>query len=306
MARLVHPRLLVVLLVVAASGCGSVAGTIKYPDYPRGAAIAVSAETTPASTMPAGAHLVEGSQVWIFGKTGATTVSAVLGGPLGVLVGAQIDRARNLAAVGEGESALSRRFDATLRDALGRHQGGGSESIAIRQSADANAADVTLLPEANLILRDDGRLHTSFRVAARIRGVPEVGEATRTYFYNGDPSRPLEGPETWWADGGKAFAAAAERAMDALAATIVRDMRGTYRAQISADPMRIVDWTPVSDPSTRVSGALLDETADHLVVVPMFRNVTPMRALVLVIHKSIVNLQGTRDMAVADTGITRP
>lgn len=282
------PSLLVLVATLFLGACAAT-GPFKYPSYPAPPRVAVAADTVSLMTeVPATDYHVPGSQVFIGGRSGAST-AGMLFGVFGVMAGMAIDQSRNQAEVGDAVGALAHRFDGTLREALARH--GAARAPAARPDLVGTEAprDVLLLPSARFHVEENNVGTVAFRLTSRFKDPAGSGEITKNYYAFFDERRPMRGPGSWSENGGAALQATAARAVDRLAYIAVRDIGGDFNAALEAEPMPSIRWRVKSSGVVGTQG-LLGEHPDFFIVVPM-GNGPPVKNLIFATDRGLVELQ---------------
>jgi hypothetical protein len=275
--RIVNSLLAAALLT---SLCACATRSTLYPEFKQPPTVSVSKDTVSTMTETAAEdYLIPGSQVFVAGKGGASRYFA--------LVGVAIDKSRNESAVSGAEEALRLTFDAQLSQAIQRateDRARGSRPVTLT----ASGGDITLLPAARLVLRDDDRGELAFRVTARFKDLASGNEGRKNYWYSYG-ARPLAGENGWAANQASSFKQASDEAMARLANIILDDLYGAYRQGMDPGQQKIVRWKPLKGEQV-ITGVLLKEEPDLLVIMPMFRE-KPMTGVIGAIPKELIRLQ---------------
>lgn len=280
--------LLVIGLALTLGACAT-GGSFKYPAFTAAPRVAISSETVSLMTeVPATDYYVPDSQVFIGGRSGAST-AGMLFGVFGVMAGMAIDQSRNQAEVGDAVAMLAQRFDGMLRDAMARNMSQrAAASRATLVPADG-PRDVLLLPSARFHVEENNVGTVAFRLTSRFADPAGGGEITKNYYAGFADKKPMRGPGSWTENGGAALKVVAERAMDRLAHVAVRDIAGEFNAALDAEQMPSIRWRVKSNGQIGTQG-LLGEHPDYFIVVPMGGG-TPMKNIIFATDRDLVEVQ---------------
>ncbi|MBL8701009.1 MAG: hypothetical protein JNK67_21720 [Alphaproteobacteria bacterium] len=281
-------NLLIVALGLLLGACAS-GGSFRYPAFTAAPRVAVSGETVSLMTeVPATDYYVPDSQVFIGGRSGAST-AGMLFGVFGVMAGMAIDQSRNQAEVGDAVAMLAQRFDGVLREALARNIAQRTEPVRPALVAADGARDVLLLPSARFHVEENNIATVAFRLTSRFADAAGGGEITKNYYTGFDDRKAMRGPGSWTENGGAALRAAAERAMERLAHVAVRDIAGDFNAALEAERMPTIRWRVKSNGQVGTQG-LLGEHPEYFIVVPM-GNGPPIRNIIFATDRGLVDVQ---------------
>jgi hypothetical protein len=271
-------RLVAWIIFICAFGlAGCATKSVVYPEFKQPPTVSVSKETVSTATETAAEdYLIPDSQVFIAGKGGAARYLSLLG--------VAIDKSRNESAISGSADA----FRVTFKDQLAH----GLKVVSAKSSPWGQApalvetgGEILMLPAARLVMRDDeSSADLSFRVTVRFKDV--AGDAGRKNYWYPYGVRPLAGNGGWADQNAALFKTAADQAMTRLAQVIVEDVGGAYRKNIEPGNQRTIRWRSLTNERV-VSGVLLKEEADYLVVVPLL-NERLVTGVVLTIPKEIV------------------
>ncbi len=271
-----------VLAASLLSGCASTP-SLKFPPESL-AFVAVSSET-PRYELRSGDYLIPDSQVLIFGVSSATSTGAVLGGLVGMGIGAIIDRARNDLAVGDAAAGLALKFDGVLVEALKQESRPGDVRLL---PVDDPSARIELLPYA-YFQPDTAVASLTFRIATTFKR-PETGKWLHrvNYTHGAFAGRPFANGTTGWSDQrAVAFHDASRLAYGRLAKAFFADTRGELPRE--AQDLKRISWQPAGLDKP-LSGMVLQEHPDYVVIMPLVQG-QPFRNELWIMERTKLGIQ---------------
>src|SRR5258708_1954994 len=239
------------------AGCAT--KSVVYPEFKQPPTISVSKETVSTATeTPAEDYLIPDSQVFIAGKGGAARYFSLLG--------VAIDKSRNESAISGSADAFRVNFKEQLAQAL-KVVSAKSSPWGQAPALVETGGDILMLPAARLVMRDDeSKADLSFRVTVRFKDV--AGDEGRKNYWYPYGVRPLAGNGGWADQNPALFKTAGNQARMRLAQVIVEDASGAYRKTVEPGNQRTIRWKALTN-ERAVSGVLLKEQTEYLVVIPM-------------------------------------
>lgn len=236
-----------------------------YPKLEK-ANIFVSPDTVSLWTeVPAKDYLIPNSQMFVSGHESDWVKYF---GLLGVMV----NQSQNATATSSVEDALRLKFDRELaRELNARIAARVSSPSKFQVTDNADAAQVKLLPSARLVvIKDDGRVHLTFRLSARYSD--EATEVKKEYYFSAGFPKPMVGLGGWVEDNGSELRKAADRALPAMAEVLLDDLSGAFASAYAPESRRFIRISG-TDPKSTISRAVLaKEYPDYLAIVPTYKD----------------------------------
>jgi hypothetical protein len=284
---------LLLAAAIATAGCAPTQTKPEpYPRYDGGPRVFVSGGNLSTWTeTPAQDYLIPNSQVFVAARSSASSTGALVLGPVGAIIGSQMDRSRSAELLGDRGEALAIKFDGIVRDELAKRMTSGAPGSLLRFADRSEDADIQLLPFARLT---EGVLPNtsgaSLVLIARYRDAQSSEPRGRRYNYSLGDTRPFGGNDGWTANNGTALRTAADAGFRRLVDLYSRDLAGEFDAVIAAEKPPMVAWRPRADPSRLVRGVLLADRPDHIVVAFQFRDLI-LWAMPTIIDKSLIEIE---------------
>lgn len=252
-------QIVLFLLMVITTGC---ANKIVYPVYKDTVKIAISEKIPSALTdTPAGASVIENSQVFVIGHGNPALIYPVFGLP-----GLAIQSILNAAEVSDSKSSFRVNFASELSEALQKNSTFEPKIARYNYSVikSEDLEDVLLWPTVSFTIIDESEARLNFYVKAKF--IAEYGGVAQRWYNCIDEKRNLSGTDGWSDDNAAMFNKARSRSFDHLSQVILRDISGEYRV-ISNQPR--IKWKLFNENNTQKS-ILLYEGDEYFVVCDTF------------------------------------
>ncbi len=244
-------------LILSLAGCSSVA---IYPVYKDTVKVSISAEALSSwSEVPAGASLVEDSQVIVTGRGGTNELPILLG-----IVGIAIQKGLNSSSISDAKQNYKIKFDSEFYEAFQRNSSRQPYASRYKFSIlkSNKLEDIWLRPAAWFLIKDNSQAFLLFQVVARF--IDESGNKHSKMYWSRNEILPLSGSGGWSDDNAKLFKQATSRSLERIAQVILLDMVGECSKEGQYDKQPQIQWKPL-DEDKPIKSNLLCEQPDYFV-----------------------------------------
>lgn len=257
----------VIALVVAvlATGC-SHALTQPMPELKGALGLKISKETASGWTdMPIGVHRIPETSVYVSGHQGAAGIGALFG-PIGLAAAHAAAQSTGEKKAGDPAALridIAAEADRVLKEELDRRR----EVARFATAGDRADATLEIVPFIVLTFIGEERVRPWVVLKARLLDLGGDEKWKTRYITSLGAPRPLTGDTGWTSDGGQPLRSVIDRSLKRGIDVMLRDAVGA----LPRGKGRVVklrgNWVWVK-PTMEVSGEILEETAEHLIVKP--------------------------------------
>lgn len=250
------------------SGCVTIYDPVVIPNYSDTLKVHPSAGTISTMTeMPASDHLVDNSQVFLFGNSKTVNIGSMLGGPLGLLIARSIDEKLTSPTMNNETETLSIKFHNIIALILSNQSGKKKNYSIVKQE---DLADIIVLPYARLIIEDDLKATAVFKLA--VRYVDKINDTivTKNYLYVDEAMLNIKGKNGWAENNASILKEHSSVAFKYLIDILSNELSGKYLESSKINNNKAYLKFPKMENNIPI--ILVDEFNDKMLVKSIFNN----------------------------------